>query len=49
MHYEKNHLESQSTNLKSLLGHTIDFGTFKEAIVRICIYGHLKLGGQTED
>ena len=49
MHYEASNVEQQSTNLKSLIGHTIDFSTFKEAIVRICVYGYLKLGGQTEE
>ena len=32
--------EVQSSNLKSVLGNTIDFATFKEAIARICIYGY---------
>lgn len=49
MHYKASHADAQSANLKSLLGNTIDFDTFKEAIVRICIYGNLKLGGKTED
>ena len=41
--------EVQSSNLKSVLGNTIDFATFKEAIARICIYGYQKMGGISDE